>query len=225
MTARVAVTNDCGQFPWAGAAATLGSVASKGSLMAEPSASSAGRLVRTGAVIAAVFWAISGVAALFSPTGDASELGSASFYIIEGTHALAETGMLVALLGLWRHRAWSRPTRAGLWVAIASTALLALITYLTVVLMWAGASPEDSGDVASLFFVLSLLGTLLGFVWLGIALVRSGHVPPAIGWLLAAHPSVLAVLLFFYPMGLGLGVLWAGIAWVSRTLDPARTAA
>ncbi len=193
--------------------------------MAERSASSANRLVFIGALCAAVFWAISGVAALFSPTGDASELGSPSFYIIEGTHALAETGMLVALLGLWRLRAWSTPTKAAFWVAIVSTALLALLTYLTVVLMWAGASPEGAGDVASLFFVLSLLGTLVGFVWLGIALVRSRSVQPVLGWLLAAHPVLLAALLFIYAMGLALGVLWGGIAWVARAADRARTAA
>ncbi len=106
-------------------------------------------------------------------------------------------------------------------MAIVSTGLLALLTYLTVALMSAGVSPEGIGDVASLFFVLSLLGTLVGFVWLGNALLLSGSVPPVMGWLLAAHPFLLAALLFIYPMGLGLGVLWAGIAWAGRAANPA----
>lgn len=177
-----------------------------------------------GAALAAVFWAISGMAALFSPTGDASELGSVSFYVIEGTHAIAETGVLVALVGVWGAGAWTKSTRFALIVAMVSTGLLALLTYLTVVLMAAGASPESTEDVASLLFVASLLGTLIGFVWLGIALARSRMVPSPLGWLLFAYPFGMAALLFMYAMGILLGLLWAAVAWVamrSWSPDPA----
>ena len=139
------------------------------------------RQVVIGAVLAAVSWAISGIAALFSPTGDASELGSVSFYVIEGTHAIAETGVLIALVGMWGAGPWTRSIRIALIVAMVSTGLLALLTYLTVVLMAAGVSPEATGDVASLFSVASLLGTLIGFVWLGIALARSRRVRAPLG--------------------------------------------
>jgi hypothetical protein len=187
-----------------------------------PTSSAIPQQVVIGAAIAAIFWAISGVAAFFSPTGDASELGSVSFYIIEGTHAVAETGVLIALLGLWPAGPWSRSTRAAFIVAIVATALLALLTYLTVVLMAAGFSPEATGDIASLFFVASLLGTLIGFVWLGIALARSRMVPALLGWLLAAYPLGAAAMLFVYPMGIALGLLWAGVAWVAT--QPSRRA-
>ncbi|MGI8830143.1 MAG: hypothetical protein ACR2I5_10300 [Candidatus Limnocylindria bacterium] len=189
-----------------------------------PTSSAIPQQVVIGAAIAAMFWAISGIAALFSPTGDASELGSVSFYIIEGTHAVAETGVLIALLGLWPAGPWSRSTRAAFIVAIVATALLALLTYLTVVLMAAGFSPEATGDIASLFFLASLLGTLIGFVWLGIALARSRMVPALLGWLLAAYPLGIAALLSVYPMGIALGLLWAAVAWVatqsSRRAEP-----
>ncbi|CAN5298862.1 hypothetical protein BH23CHL9_BH23CHL9_14590 [soil metagenome] len=189
-----------------------------------PTSSAIPQQVVIGAAIAAMFWAISGIAALFSPTGDASELGSVSFYIIEGTHAVAETGVLIALLGLWPAGPWSRSTRAAFIVAIVATALLALLTYLTVVLMAAGFSPEATGDIASLFFLASLLGTLIGFVWLGIALARSRMVPALLGWLLAAYPLGIAALLSIYPMGIALGLLSAAVAWVatqsSRRAEP-----
>lgn len=189
-----------------------------------PTSSAIPQQVVIGAAIAAIFWAISGIAALFSPTGDASELGSVSFYIIEGTHAVAETGVLIALLGLWLAGPWSRSTRAAFIVAIVATALLALLTYLTVVLMAAGFSPEATGDIASLFFLASLLGTLIGFVWLGIALARSRMVPALLGWLLAAYPLGIAALLSIYPMGIALGLLSAAVAWVatqsSRRAEP-----
>jgi hypothetical protein len=174
-----------------------------------------------GALIAAVFWAISGVAALLSPTGDASELGSVAFYVIEGTHAVAETGVLIALWGLWNAGPLTRSPRVALIIAAVATGLLALLTYLTVVLMAAGVSPEDTGDVASLFFLASLVGTLIGFVWLGIALARSGRVPALLGWLLFAYPLGLAALLFIYAMGIALGLLWAAVAWVAaRSQSP-----
>jgi hypothetical protein len=174
-----------------------------------------------GALIAAVFWAIWGVAALLSPTGDASELGSVAFYVIEGTHAVAETGVLIALWGLWNAGPLTRSPRVALIIAAVATGLLALLTYLTVVLMAAGVSPEDTGDVASLFFLASLVGTLIGFVWLGIALARSGRVPALLGWLLFAYPLGLAALLFIYAMGIALGLLWAAVAWVAaRSQSP-----
>jgi len=98
------------------------------------------------------------------------------------------------------------------------------MTYLTVVLMAVGVSPEATGDVASLFFVASLVGTLIGFLWLGIALVRSRRVPPALGCLLFAYPFGLAALLFIYAMGIALGLLWSAVARVaarSQTPHPA----
>jgi hypothetical protein len=80
-----------------------------------------------------------------------------SYYVIEGTHAIAETGVLIALVGVWNAGPWTRPTKIALLTAMVSTGLLALLTYLTVVLMAAGVSPEATGDVASLFFLASLV--------------------------------------------------------------------
>jgi hypothetical protein len=150
-----------------------------------PEEMSADRLVIIGAAIAAVFWAASGVAAIFSPTGDASEFGSWAFYVIEGTHAIAETGMIIALLGLWRGgRPWDRRSaRAAFVGAIAATGLLAVLTYLSVVLAAAGVPREFGEDVVSLLFLISLLGTLITFIWLGIVVVRSALMPSGVGWL------------------------------------------
>lgn len=57
-------------------------------------------------VIAATFgglaWGATTLVALLDPGPDPGPVGSTSFYLIEGGHALAETGWFIALLGLWR---------------------------------------------------------------------------------------------------------------------------
>jgi hypothetical protein len=180
-----------------------------------------------GALVASGAWALSGVAAVAYPGWDPGPIGSASYFVIETTHAVAETGMLFALAGtlLPQRGSIRRIGTSAFWLALAATALLALMTYLSVVLPLSGIDPTaGSQAVASTLFLVSLLGTLIGYVAFGIATVRARLGRPGIGVLLVAHPALISVLLFFYPAGLVLGLLWFGIgALLSR--GPLRAAA
>ena len=64
-----------------------------------------------GAALAGVAYGATGFVALLDTGPDPGPAGSTSFYLIEGGHALAESGMVVALIGLWRsHRPISATT-------------------------------------------------------------------------------------------------------------------
>jgi hypothetical protein len=89
------------------------------------------------------------------------------------------------------------------------------------VLAAAGVPREFGEDVVSLLFLISLLGTLITFIWLGIVVVRSALMPSGVGWLIIAHPLLLAALLFFYPIGIVIGLVWAGIGWLALRGRPA----
>ena len=167
-----------------------------------------------GAVVAGIGWGISGIAAIAFPGWDPGPIGSASYYVIETTHAIAETGMVAALAGLWwpqRDRV-GRFGRAGFWIAIAATALLAVITYLSAILPGIGVDPGGNEALASILFVISLLGTLIGFIFFGVATMRTRVWPSLTGVLLIAHPTLLMALLGVYPIGIAIGLLWFGIA-------------
>ena len=180
-----------------------------------------GRLTRAavpGAVIAGIAWAVSGVTAVIYPEHG---LGiSGPYYLIEGTHAVAETGMLPALLLLWKaQRArLHRPGNFGFGLTVAATALLAAITYGAVISPLLGIT--EGNMVATVLFLLSMLGTAIGFVICGLATVRARVWPVATGLLLIAHPLLLvAVLALFevwnsYALFIPIGVLWFAIAWI-----------
>jgi hypothetical protein len=166
------------------------------------------------AQVAAVAWAVTGAAALAFAGPDPGPFGSASYTVIEGGHAVAETAMLFVLAAI--HRGQRHRTGTGtrlLYVtAFAATALLAVITYLSAVLPLVGVDVAALDDtVPSLLFVVTLLGTLVGFVGLGVAVLRAAVWPRPLGALLIAHPFLIAVLLGVYPMGIGIGLLWLAV--------------
>jgi hypothetical protein len=77
-------------------------------------------LIRLGglaAVLAGVAWAVSGIFhfILVYPEAGTGPTGSLSDYLIEGAHAVAEGGMLVALLGLRARQAPAYGRRALRW--------------------------------------------------------------------------------------------------------------
>jgi hypothetical protein len=100
------------------------------------------RLVRWGGlagIVAGVAWAVSGIVhfAMVYPDAGTGPTGSISDYLIEGTHAVAEAGMLGALLG---RRARQAP-RYG-WLGTVSFALAflgsALLCAITVTAIISG---------------------------------------------------------------------------------------
>jgi hypothetical protein len=174
-----------------------------------------------GAVIAGIAWAVSGVTAVIYPEHDLGMSGP--YYVIEGTHAVAETAMIPALLLLWKAQRMrlQRPGNFGFGLAVAATALLASITYGAVIMPLLGITGENM--VATVLFLVSMLGTVVGFIMCGIATIRAPVWPSAIGPLLIAHPLLLlAVLALFevwnsYATFIAVGALWFALAGILAT--------
>ena len=84
-----------------------------------------------GAIIAGLAWALSDILALLVfPAGADEALGSTPFYVIESTDAIAEAGMLAALVGLHvvQARSLGRLGTAGFAIAFIGTALVLVST-------------------------------------------------------------------------------------------------
>src|SRR5688572_13839054 len=88
-----------------------------------------------GGAIAGVAWGATGFVALLNAGPDPGPPGSVSFHAIEGGHALSETGMAAALFGLWRSQRPRIPRASNVLfgIAVAATALIAVVTYVVVV--------------------------------------------------------------------------------------------
>ena len=171
-------------------------------------------LVRWGglaAILAGVAWGVSGIIhfAVVYPEAGTGPSGSISDYLIEGAHAVAEAGMLGALLGL---RAWQAPRygwlgAVGFALAFLGSALLCAITVIAII------SGDALGEaVLGTIFVSGVLGWLVGFPLLGIATLRARVMPRWAGVLLIAYFPLFAFLLSSYGWGgIMLGLLWLAL--------------
>ena len=134
-------------------------------------------------------------------------MGSLSWYLIESADAVAEVGMLAALVGLHVRQAptYGRLGTAGFVVAFVGGAFVFLST-----VSWLLAGAED-GFFGTLFSLGVFLGWLVGFPLLGIATFRTGVLPRWCGLLLIVFFPVLFVLLSLLPTG----VIWNGLVWLA----------
>ena len=173
-------------------------------------------LVRWGglaAVLAGGVSAASGIAhfALVYPEAGTGPANSLSNYLIESAHAIAEAGMLGALLGLRARQAlrygWLGKT--GFIVAFLGTALLCAITVIAVI------TKDALGEaVLGSVFISGVLGWLVGFPPLGIATLRARMLPRWVGVLLIAYFPLFAFLLGSYGWGgIALGLLWLALGY------------
>ena len=160
-----------------------------------------------GALLAGIAWMASGFFFyVFPGEGDGPE-GSLSFYLMESADAIAEVGMLAALVGLHvRQRPYyGRLGTAGFAVAFAGTALVLLST-----VTWLLAG-EDNFFVG-LFFTLGLfVGWPVGFTLLGVTTFRAKVFPRWCGVLLIAFFPVLFAIFSLYDTA----VLWNGLVWLA----------
>jgi len=173
-------------------------------------------LIRLGglaAVLAGVAWAVSGLVhfVLVFPEAGTGPTGSLSDYLIEGAHAVAEAGMLVALLGL---RARQTPAygwlgTVGFALSFLGTALLCAITVIAIV------SGDALGEaILGSIFISGILGWFVGFPLLGIATLRARMLPRWCGVLLLAFFPLFLFLLASYGWGgIALGFLWIGLGY------------
>ncbi len=128
-------------------------------------------LVRWGGlagILAGVAWAVSGIVhfAMVYPQAGTGPTGSLSNYLIESAHAVAEAGMVGALLGLRARQApaYGRLGMVGFVLAFLGTALLCVITVTAII------SGDALGEaVLGTIFISGVLGWLVGFPLLGIA--------------------------------------------------------
>ena len=174
-------------------------------------------LVRWGGlagILAGVAWAVSGIVhfVMVYPEAGTGPTGSLSDYLIESAHAVAEAGMVGALLGL---RARQAPAYGWLGVvgfalAFLGSVLLCAITVTAII----------SGDVLGeaflgTIFISGVLGWLVGFPLLGIATVRARVLPRWCGVLLIAYFPLFGFLLSSYGWGgIALGLLWVALGYV-----------
>ncbi|MBA3888550.1 MAG: hypothetical protein H0X67_22905 [Acidobacteria bacterium] len=165
------------------------------------------------AMLAGVAWAASGIFhfALVYPEAGTGPTGSVSDYLIESTHAVAEAGMLGALLGLRARQvsAYGWLGAVGFALAFLGSALLCAITVTGI------ASGDALGEaVLSSIFVSGILGWFVGFPLLGIATLRARVLPRWCGVLLLAYFPLFVFLLGSYGWGgIALGLLWAALGY------------
>jgi hypothetical protein len=171
-------------------------------------------LVRWGGlvgILAGVAWAVSGIVhfAMVYPEAGTGPSGSISDYLIEGAHAVAEAGMLGALLGLRARQAqrYGWLGAVGFTLAFLGSALLCAITVIAII------TKDALGEaVLGTIFVSGVLGWLVGFPLLGIATLRARILPRWCGVLLIAFFPLFVFLLSSYGWGgIMLGLLWLAL--------------
>lgn len=184
-------------------------------------------LIRLGglaAVVAGGAWAVSGVVhfAMVYPEAGTGPTGSVSDYLIEGAHAVAEAGMLGALLGLRTRQvsAYGWLGAVGFALAFLGTALMCAITVIGLV------SGDALGEaILGTIFISGFFGWLVGFPVLGIATLRARMMPRWCGVLLLAYVPLFMLLLAAYGWGgIALGLLWLALGYelLSRRRAPQR---
>jgi hypothetical protein len=169
------------------------------------------RLVRWGAIgafLAGVAWAGSDIFALLVPA-------RRDGLLVESLDAIAEVGMLAALVGLHALQApnLGRLGVGGLASAFAGVALV-LVATLVGILLLNSQLAQTLEPVAGLMFAVGLLGWIVGFVLFGIATFRAGVLPRWSGLLLAAYPLVVFVSLPVNGLGILAGFLWLAVGYL-----------
>ena len=167
-----------------------------------------------GGVVAGVAWVVSDVLALLFPGQEEGSMGSASYYLIESADAIAETGMLAALMGLHvvQARSLGRLGRISFVVAFIGTALVLVSTLWSVILL-----DRFGTTVPGLMFGLGLLGWLVGFVLFGISTFRARVLPRWSGLLLVAYPLVLIAGVPIEGPLILVGLLWLALGYALWT--------
>jgi hypothetical protein len=168
-----------------------------------------------GALLAAIAWTVSGIIAfvlVHPPASNMGPMGSLSWYLIESSDAIAEVGMMVAVVGLHARQTpnYGRLGTAGSIVAFVGTALAFLSTVLWLL-------THNGNGIVGLLFMGGLLAWLVGFPILGVATLRAGVLPRWCGLLLVAWlvylPLVLFLLTFHGEARVLFGLMWLALGY------------
>jgi hypothetical protein len=172
-----------------------------------------------GALLAAIAWTVSGIVAFVlvqPPASNMGPQGSLSWYLIESSDAIAEVGMMGAVVGLHTRQtpSYGRLGMAGSLVAFVGAGLAALSTVL-----WLLSGYGDG--IVGLLFSLGGLGALVGFPILGVATLRAGVLPRwcgllLIGWLVY-FPLIFFLLDFYGEARILFGLVFLALGYVLWT--------
>lgn len=167
----------------------------------------------SGALLAAVAWTVSGIFALIFPGSNMGDVGTLSWRLIESSDAIAEAGMLAALVGFHtvQRPRYGRSGTVGFAVAFLGTAFLLLSTIIW--LLMAGTE----GVFLGLLFSSGTLGVLLGFPILGVATFKTRALPSwcgllLIGWLVY-FPLIFYLVDFYGEARALLGPVWLALGY------------
>lgn len=179
------------------------------------SSSSWVRWAVSGALLAAIGLTVSSIfafALVRPPASNMGPVGSLSWYLIESSDAIAEVGILAALVGLHARQSpgYGRLGTAGFITAFAGTACFVLSTVIWLL-------TKTDGMFLGILFSSALLGWIVGFPLLGIATLRARVLPRWSGLLLVTYPAVflLAFLLvdFYGEARVLLGLPWLALGY------------
>jgi hypothetical protein len=143
-----------------------------------------------GALLAATGWTVSGIVAFVFEVAPFGPVGSLSWYLIESSDAIAETGMMVLLVGLHllQRPNYGRLGTAGFVLAFVGTAsiFLASVIYILVV--------DGSWVIFDVLEIAATVGLFAGFPLLGVATFRARVLPRWCGVLLVAFPAAFVLM-------------------------------
>lgn len=172
------------------------------------------RVAAVGALVGALGWTASSIVAVYygvePPYGT---VGSLPWRLIESFDAVAEVGMVVALVGLHLRQAdtYGLAGRTGFVLTAGGAASLAVSTVL-----WL-ADPTGQSAIVDVFFVAGVLGTLVGYPILGYGTYRAEQFPRWLGAVLASYTGFFVLGLYLTNFTGGarvfLGLPWLGVAY------------
>lgn len=169
-----------------------------------------------GALLAACASLLAGVFAAVLPGRNMGPEGSLSWFLIESSDAVAEVGLIAALVGLHARQA-HRSGRLGLIGVVVTVAGTGLMVVSTV--MW--LLPMTDGVLLDVLFNGSLLLWLVGFPVFGVATLRAGVLPRWCGGVLLGFIPFFATLFvlvdYWGEVRAGLAVAWLALAAALRT--------
>ena len=169
----------------------------------------------------AIAWIVSGLISLVIPGQGTETLGTFTYYLLEILFSLASLGMLAAIVGFHARQApnYGRLGTAGFLAAFVGVFFLLASTVATIL---AGR------EVLDWLFILGFVGSLVGFVLLGVATLRARVFPRWCGVLLIV--AVLGIPVYFalgnYGGAILYGLVWLGLGyglWLERGMSAEQT--
>lgn len=175
------------------------------------------RLAAVGALVGAPGWTVSSVVAVgYGVEPPYGTVGSFPWRLIESFDAIAEVGMLVALVGLHVRQAdaygWVGRTGFGLTAAGAASLAISTVVWLS--------DPTGGSAIVDVFFVGGILATVIGYPILGYGTYRAKQFPRWLGALLGSYTGFVVLALYLTEFNGGarvlMGLPWLGVGYALR---------